>query len=179
MARPYVDYAKKMIGKRIDYDKWLWYQCVDLFKDYMKQVLGIHIPTAGNAKEVRTNKYYIFKKEWKRMSWTRDLMQWDIIVTSKWTYGHIAIFDHFAGGKVYVLEQNWSWKNSGNWLWENAIRIYWYDPSFWTGIRRCQKIVDNFNKEIAFIDAKLTTKLTPEDRKNTIDYRNSIRRIVK
>jgi hypothetical protein len=41
MIRPYVDFKNKWNGKRVDYDNASGYQCVDLFKQYMTEVLGI------------------------------------------------------------------------------------------------------------------------------------------
>jgi hypothetical protein len=37
--RPYVDFKNKWLGKRIDYDKAYGYQCVDLIKQYLDEVL--------------------------------------------------------------------------------------------------------------------------------------------
>jgi len=185
MGRPCVDYFRKMNGKRIDYDWWKWYQCVDLFKDYMDKVLGIKLKMSWNADDIWTNKYYIFKTGWRRIVGTRDLMQGDVIVRGTETGFHVAIFDHICWWQVYVWEQNGIGKNkatkniAGDWIGWNAIRLHWYTPSFWSGVWRNKKIEDNFKQEIAFIDAKLTTKLTAIDRKNTIDYKNSIRYIVK
>jgi hypothetical protein len=165
-----------MLWKRIDFDKWKWYQCIDLFKDYMFKVLGIKIITSGNAKDVRTNKYKVFDNTWQKIPWTKDLMQWDIIVSTKWTYWHIAIVDKVLAVKPYVLEQNWSWIRSGNWLWANAIRVQCYEPSFRAGVRRCKKIFDNLQKERLFIDKKIQKINT--DVETTLAYKNSIRYLV-
>ena len=82
-------------------------------------------------------------------------MQWDIIVRTKGQYGHIAIVDHVAGGKVYVLEQNGSWKNSWSWIWPNAIRIQPYSLSWYDTILRCKKIFENLEEERQFVAEKI------------------------
>lgn len=129
----YPAYKKKMLWKRVDYDSAYWFQCVDLFKDFARQVLGIAYWRTGNAKEIRTNKYKVFGKGWKQIKWTKDLKEGDIIVRWVGTYWHIAIVDTNTD---YVLEQNWSGKNSGNGLGPNAIRLQKYSKAFWSWVRR-------------------------------------------
>ncbi|MDO4713966.1 MAG: hypothetical protein Q4B28_04980 [bacterium] len=41
MLRKYVDFKKKWLNKRIDYDRAFKYQCVDLIKLYCSQVLDM------------------------------------------------------------------------------------------------------------------------------------------
>ena len=181
MNRPYVDFKNKWVWNRIDLD-WFpkdWkYQCVDLRKLYMRDVLWIKIWKWGNAKDVWTNKYHIFDKSWQQIKWTKDLMQWDVIVRWIGEYGHIAIVDAIYNWwqSISVLEQNGSGMNSGNWLWPNAIRVHIYPASFWSWVWRCQKIFDNLKKERAFIDAKKC--ISPQDEKNTQLYRASTRYIA-
>jgi len=43
MPRPYVDFKNKRVGKKVDYDHGAGFQCIDLFKQYMDEVLGIKI----------------------------------------------------------------------------------------------------------------------------------------
>ena len=82
-------------------------------------------------------------------------MQWDIIVRTQWTYGHIAIVDRILNWRVYVLEQNGSWKNSWNGLWDNAIRIKDYPRSFYNIVLRDQTIIDNYNNELTVIKSRI------------------------
>lgn len=173
--RPYKNWINKIVGKRVDmdnYPKYGKYQCVDLFKHYANNCLGMKLTKTGNAKEIGTNKYKIFDKSRVKMSNCNDLMQGDILVTTKWEYGHIVIFDHFSGWKVLVAEQNGSGKNSGSGLWANAIRIQWYPLSFFNVVWRSTKIMDNFQQEKNYVNQKLIEK--PWD-KNTLDYLNAIR----
>ena len=172
MERPYVDYKNSVLWKRIDYDWAYWYQCVDLFKDYCDKVLGEKFWKTGNANEIRINKYNIFWNNRAREIWTQNLMQGDILV--RWTNVgyHIAIFDHKLNWNLYVLEQNGSGKNSGDWLWPNAIRMHAYKPAFFSWIYRSLKIINNYNKEVEFIENKINTQ--GEDT-NTLEYAQSIR----
>lgn len=174
--RPYVDFKNKWVGKKVDYDKWAGYQCVDLFKQYMDEVLGIKLGKSWSAKQIRKNSYKIFNKTRTQHPGTKDLMQGDIICSYKWKFWHIAIFDHYAWNQAFVLEQNGSGLHSGSWVGSNAIRVHWYALSFWAGTWRCQKIFDNLELERAFIDAKL--KSIAGDTSNTLNYRQSIRYVA-
>ena len=153
MNRPYKNFVGKRIGKRVDYDWAYWYQCVDLIKQYMDECLWMgRIWAIGNANTVINNKFF---SNWEKFYGVKDLMQWDIIISIKWKYGHIAIVDHVADEKIYVLEQNGAGKNSGTWLGDNAIRIKAYNPSFYSVILRCKKIFDNLQLERKFVNEKL------------------------
>ena len=154
MNRPYTDFRNERLGKRIDYDWSFWFQCVDLAKLYLDKVVGLgKIGSLGDARGVPNNR--LFAKGWEIIKGTNDIMQWDIIVKTKGQYGHIAIVDHVAGGKVYVLEQNGSWKNSGNGIWPNAIRVQPYSFSWYDTVLRCKKIFENLQAERAFVAEKI------------------------
>ena len=91
----------------------------------------------------------------EKIKGTKNLMQGDIIIRSQGQYGHVAIVDHVLNGKVYVLEQNGSGKNSGSGLGANAIRIQPYRLDFYDTILRCKKIFDNLVLERKFVAEKL------------------------
>ena len=114
MHRPYVNFKNARLGKRIDYDRSYGYQCVDLIKLYLEFLGFGGIGPLGNAKEVP--KASLFAKGRERFDGMSDLMQGDIIVRTRGTYGHIGIVDRIVNGKVYVLEQNGSGKDSGSGL---------------------------------------------------------------
>ncbi|MFC2494749.1 MAG: CHAP domain-containing protein [Candidatus Absconditicoccaceae bacterium] len=154
MNRPYTDFRNERLGKRIDYDRAYAYQCVDLAKLYLDKVVGLgKIGPLGDARDVPNNRF--FAKGWEIIKGTNDLMQGDIIVRTKGQYGHIAIVDHIAGGKVYVLEQNGSGKNSGNGIGPNAIRVQPYSFSWYDTVLRCKKIFENLQAERAFVAEKV------------------------
>lgn len=88
-------------------------------------------------------------------------MQGDIIIRSQGQYGHVAVVDHILNGKVYVLEQNGSGKDSGSGLGANAIRIQAYRLDFYDTVLRCKKIFDNLVLEREFVAEKIA-KLSKE-----------------
>lgn len=180
-SRPYTDFRNKLLGKRVDYDNFAGYQCVDLIKVYLDSCLGMGtIGRIGNASDIRENRYSYFNNTWEKIPGTNNLMQWDIIISTKGKYGHIAIVDHVADGKVRVLEQNGAGQDSGSGLWANAVRVKDYDPSFWAGVRRCKKIFDHLQLERTSIEQKVQ-KLSREifelqqQMHNTTVYREGIR----
>ena len=172
--RPYTYYRNKMLGSRVDYDRAYGYQCVDLFKHYCREVLGITYWKTGNANQIWYNTYKIFWKDWKQIPWTDDLMQWDILVSLVWRYWHIGIFDHYGQDwKVYLLEQNWSWSIATNGTNGDEIRVHWYNKSFFAWVWRNKTIETNYKKEMIFVKNKINTKWLD---KVTSDYVLSIRK---
>ena len=151
--RPYKEFVKKRLWKKVDYDKQYDYQCTDLAKQYLFEVLRFEkIGALGNAKDMPKSPFFANREKIKGM---KNLMQGDIIIRSKGQYGHVAVVDHILNGKVYVLEQNGSGKDSGSGLGANAIRIQPYNLSFYDTILRCEKIFDNLVLEREFVAEKL------------------------
>ena len=90
--RPYKNFAKKRLGKRVDYDKQYDYQCTDLAKQYISEGLEFgKIGALGNAKDMPNNPFFSSREKIKG---TKNLMQGDIIISSHGPYGHVAIVDH-------------------------------------------------------------------------------------
>ena len=178
--RPYKDFAKKRLGKRVDYDKQYDYQCTDLAKQYLFEVLRFEkIGALGNAKDMPNNPFF---SSWEKIKGMNNIMQGDIIIRSKGKYWHVAVVDHVLNGKVYVLEQNWSGKDSGSGLGANAIRIQPYNLSFYDTILRCKKIFDNLVLEREFVAEKIA-RLEKEwgqeaEIRNTREYLATTRYIV-
>ena len=157
--RPYKNFAKKRLGKRVDYDGRYGFQCADLAKLYIDEGLEFgKIGSLGNAKDMPNNPFF---SSWEKIKGTKNLMQGDIIIRSQGQYGHVAIVDRILNGKVYVLEQNGSGKDSGSGLGGNSIRIQPYNLSFYDTILRCKKIFDNLVLEREFANAKIE-KLSKE-----------------
>lgn len=109
-----------------------------------------------------------FFSSWEKIKGMNNIMQGDIIISSHGQYGHVAIVDHVLNGKVYVLEQNGSGKNSGSGLGANAIRIQPYNLSFYDTILRCKKIFDNLVLEREFVAKKLKKLKGVEGQENEI-----------
>ena len=125
----------------------------------------------GNAKDIPNKAFW--RKFSKLYVSDGNIMQWDIIVRILGDYGHVAIVDRIIWDEVYVLEQNWSWKNSWNGIWQNAIRINYYKRTWFQTILRNDSIVANFNMEMSHVDNMI------EERQRqlniTIDYKECLR----
>ena len=151
--RPYKNFVQKRRWKKVDYDGGYWFQCTDLAKQYIDEVLGIKkIWPLWNAKNMPNNTFF---SSWEKIKGTKNLMQGDIIIRSQGQYGHVAIVDHILNWKVYVLEQNGSGKDSGSGLGANSIRIQAYRLDFYDTVLRCKKIFDNLVLERKFVAEKL------------------------
>lgn len=178
--RPYKNFVQKRRGKRVDYDKQYDYQCTDLAKQYISEALEFgKIGALGNAKDMPKSPFFA---QWEKIKGMNNLMQGDIIIRSKGEYGHVAVVDHILNGKVYVLEQNGSGKDSGSGLGANAIRIQAYNLSFYDTILRCKKTFDNLVLEREFVAEKIA-KLEKErgqeaEIRNTKEYLATTRYIA-
>lgn len=151
--RPYKDFVQKRRGKRVDYDGSYGFQCTDLAKQYISEGLEFgKIGALGNAKDMPNNPFF---SSWEKIKGMNNIMQGDIIIRSKGQYGHVAVVDHILNGKVYVLEQNGSGKDSGSGLGANAIRIQEYRLDFYDTVLRCKKIFDNLVLEREFVAEKI------------------------
>ena len=151
--RPYKNFAQKRLGKRVDYDGAYWFQCADLAKQYISEALEFgKIGALGNAKDMPKSPFFA---NWEKIKGMNNLMQGDIIIRSKGEYWHVAVVDHVLNGKVYVLEQNGSGKDSGSGLGANSIRIQAYRLDFYDTILRCKKIFDNLVLERKFVAEKI------------------------
>lgn len=175
MIRKYTEFKNKRVWKRVNVS-WPDFQCVDLFRQYMTEVLGIPHKACGNAIDIWKNTLKPFDKTWSKFEGTKDLMQGDVICATNWRCGHIAIVDCAWPNMIFVLEQNGA--GGGTWTGDSAIRVQWYKPKFRAWVRRCQKIFDNLQSEREYIKSKLAWSLTPEERKNTENYQQAIRYLV-
>lgn len=112
-----IEFIEKYEGKKVDYDGAYGAQCVDLFRQYTKEVLGIRehtgpCQTTGGALDLFMDydrmpvekKYFTrsTNKNWK----SGDILIWDKTPANK--YGHVAILiAYFSdGSKFLVFEQN-------------------------------------------------------------------------
>ena len=109
------EFVKKYKGQKVDYDHAYGAQCVDLFRQYAKEALGIGehtgpCATSGGAKDLFLDydKMPIEKKYFTRSkakNWIPgDVLVWD--KTDKNQYGHVAIFIACLGNSLLVFEQN-------------------------------------------------------------------------
>ena len=179
--RPYKNFVQKRRWKKVDYDGSYGFQCADLAKQYISEALEFgKIGALWNAKDMPKSPFFANREKIKG---TKNLMQGDIIIRSQGQYGHVAVVDHILNGKVYVLEQNGSGKDSGSGLGANAIRIQAYRLDFYDTVLRCKKIFDNLVLEREFVAEKIA-KLSKEwgqeaEIRNTREYLATTRYQVK
>ena len=106
------EFINKYINTKVDFDNAFGAQCVDLFRQYCKDVLNIpHTGAVEGAKDIFLNydklpleqKY--FKKYSKNNPEPADVIIWNQTKTNK--YGHIAIvISSLSNNKVLVFEQD-------------------------------------------------------------------------
>lgn len=90
------DFLKKYNGKKIDYDGYYSAQCVDLFRQFNKEVLGIAQPKGVNGAKDFWNNYdkdANLHNNFDRIANTPSFVPQlgDVAIWGNGTYGHIAI----------------------------------------------------------------------------------------
>lgn len=109
------EFVKKYNGKKVDYDGVYGAQCVDLFRQYTKEVLDVKehtgpCATSGGAKDLFLDydKMPVEKKYFTRSKGKAyqpgDVLIWDH--TEKNQYGHVAIFLAYLGNGLLVFQQD-------------------------------------------------------------------------
>ena len=106
------EFINKYINTKVDFDNAFGAQCVDLFRQYCKDVLNIpHTGAVEGAKDVFLNydKLPLEQKYFKKYSTNNpkpaDVIIWNKTKTNK--YGHIAIVvSNLSNNKVLVFEQD-------------------------------------------------------------------------
>ena len=109
-----LDFINKYCGKKVDFDGHYGPQCVDLFRQYCKDVLEIpHTGGVEGAKDLAEN-YHAMPKEKAFFCLVNpengygergDAAVWGATPTNK--YGHVAIvLDRLIDGSLVVFEQD-------------------------------------------------------------------------
>ena len=106
------EFINKYINTKVDFDNAFGAQCVDLFRQYCKDVLNIpHTGAVEGAKDIFLNydKLPIEQKYFKKYSTNNakpaDVIIWNETKTNK--YGHIAIVvSNLSNNKVLIFEQD-------------------------------------------------------------------------
>ena len=106
------EFINKYINTKVDFDNTFGAQCVDLFRQYCKDVLNIpHTGAVEGAKDIFLNydKLPLEQKYFKKYSTNcpepADVIIWGETKTNK--YGHIAIvISSLSNNKVLVFEQD-------------------------------------------------------------------------
>lgn len=106
------EFINKYVNKKVDYDQVWGAQCVDLFRQYCKDVLQIpHTGGVDSAKDLWL-KYNSLPLEMKYFTQIRQLSKikcGDVIVfgeTDKNKHGHVAIVISDVPEGILVFEQN-------------------------------------------------------------------------
>jgi hypothetical protein len=106
------EFINKYFGKKVDFDGVYGAQCVDLFRQYCKDVLNIpHTGGVEGAKDLYLN---YNKMEGEKLYFNRinkgsfqfgDVVIWNATETNK--YGHVALFvSEISADSILVFEQN-------------------------------------------------------------------------
>lgn len=102
-------FIKKYLGTKVDYDGACGYQCVDLYRQYCKDVLHIEqTPAVDGAKDIFENCGSCFKKIYEGVD--ADYSKGDVLIysgTDTNPYGHVCILVAiYNTSNFIVLEQN-------------------------------------------------------------------------
>lgn len=136
----YSEFKTKWLGKRVDTDGLYGYQCVDLAKQYLKEVHAVPFGSYGNAIDYWLRTAPVILKKFTRLQSTR-VLPGDVVIlktTSTNPYGHIGVADkryNLANPYICILEQNGS-TGSGSGTGPNAIRTRWVLRTRVAGILR-------------------------------------------
>lgn len=101
------DFVEKYYGKKVDYDGAFGCQCIDLFRQYVKECTDLRqTPPVSGAKEIFANHGdFAFCKHNDNVRYqTGDVLIWG--GTSKNPYGHVAIFLDYVNTSLMVFEQD-------------------------------------------------------------------------
>ncbi len=105
------------LGKKVDYDKNSSFQCVDLYRQYCKDVLNIPQTPAlgedGGAKDI-WDKHGVLKRTPDSIlaDYSRgDILIWDKTKTNK--YGHVAILVAVYNTKYFIVLEQDGFKQDG------------------------------------------------------------------
>ncbi|MBI5357209.1 CHAP domain-containing protein [Candidatus Collierbacteria bacterium] len=104
----YVEFRDKWLGEGIDFDGSFGFQCMDVYRMYVKEVLGIpQSPAVAGAKNVWDT---YLKEYFEKVANTPDGVpaQGDIVIWGHGKFGHIAICDHADKQYLTGFEQNWA-----------------------------------------------------------------------
>jgi hypothetical protein len=128
------EFIKKYEGKGIDFDGYYGFQCMDLYQQYNRDVVGAFAVPCPAAADVWTNHPFNFYTKISNTP-TAVPQKGDIIIWKKASslpYGHIAIFIEGDVNKFVSLDQNWpigsvthkqshDYKNVQGWLRPNKF----------------------------------------------------------
>lgn len=111
-----IDFINKHINTKVDYDGYFGAQCVDLFRQYVKEMYGItNLEPLGDGgakdiylryEEFPNERKHFMRLDAQKTSYAQpgDIAVWDATDTNQ--YGHIAIVIEDQVQSILVFEQN-------------------------------------------------------------------------
>jgi hypothetical protein len=104
-------FVETHLGKKVDFDKAYGAQCVDLYRQYCQDVLGM--PASEGVEGAKHlwecyDKTNVQKKYLQRVSNTKDFVpeQGDIVIYGDGRFGHVAIVLFANESRMIVFEQD-------------------------------------------------------------------------
>lgn len=98
------------IGKKVDFDNKFGFQCVDLYRQYCKDVLGIpQTPAVEGAKDIWENHGSL--KQSKDSFAVGDILIYDATPSNK--YGHVCILVSLLDSDTFVVFEQNGFEQSG------------------------------------------------------------------
>ena len=124
-----LDFVNRYIGKKVDFDGFYGPQCVDLYRQYCKDVW--EIPHTGSVEGARdlAEKYELLPRERKYLVLCRepgsaksgDVAVWGATPSNR--YGHVAIVVAEDEGVLLVFEQDGFKKDGAKLAWRSKKNI--------------------------------------------------------
>lgn len=98
------------LGKKVDFDNKFGFQCVDLYRQYCKDVLGIpQTPAVDGAKDIWENHGSL--KQSKDSFAVGDILIYDATPTNK--YGHVCILVSLLDTDTFIVFEQNGFEQSG------------------------------------------------------------------
>ena len=107
-------FIKKYLGEKVDFDGKFGSQCVDLYRQYLKDVLCVpQTPAVEGAKDIIDNPGVLsVTRDSALADYSQgDVLIWDRSKTSK--YGHVAILVSVYNTKYFIVLEQDGFKQDG------------------------------------------------------------------
>lgn len=124
-----LEFVNKYIGKKVDFDGYYGAQCVDLFRQYCRDVLDVpHTGAVEGAKDL-VERYWSLPVERKHFVLCKDAASaksGDVVVwgaTDKNRYGHVAIAVAEDENVLLVFEQDGFKQDGAKLAWRSKNNV--------------------------------------------------------
>lgn len=107
-------FIKKYLGEKVDFDGKFGSQCVDLYRQYLKDVLCVpQTPAVEGAKDIIDNPGVLsVMRDSALADYSQgDVLIWDRSKTNK--YGHVAILVSVYNTKYFIVLEQDGFKQDG------------------------------------------------------------------